>query len=457
MNTKKQRELIEYLISSPDTFALCHGVLDYEYFDPELQPSIKFILDYYEEYNATPTASQIDIETDLEVKEVEVKRHELDYAVNEVESFCKQMAMQNAILKGAELLQKGEWNEIEEMVKDAVMVSVNTDLGLEYFDTVEERLERLKQGNERLPTKWIAFNEMLFGGPQRKELLLFAAGSGGGKSISMSNLGLDYADSGYNVLYISLELSQDVVCQRFDNMITRISRKVWRDHIPEIVNGVKNFKNEGTGRLDVVYMPTESKPLDIRAYLKNYQLHHGFMPDVICVDYLDKLAPNARVDGNAFDVDKKISEQLRQIGVDINALIISASQLNRSAVGVDEMDQNHSHIAGGISKINESDTFITIYMSETMRNAGEMIMVFQKTRNSDGVGQRVKMVWDHEALRIIDKGLTNDEIDLEKCNYGIEGHNPSFTENKTGKKILNSVPSGDGDKLNDVMDLFGNK
>jgi len=288
MNLNKQRELIGYLISSPDTFSLCHSIIDHEYFDPSLQPAVKFILDYYEAYNGLPKARLINAETDIEIKKYSVSLDEVAYTVDQIEIFCKRMAMQDAILSSAPLIEKGEWGTIEEKIKEAMLVSVQTDLGIAYFDTVEERLERLREGNEILPTQWDKVNEKLFGGPARKELLLFAAGSGGGKSVVLSNLGLDYADTGYNVLYISLELSQDIVAQRFDSIITGIGRKEWTDHIPEIVNGVKSFRNESTGRLDVVYMKTETKCNEIRAYLKNYQMHFNCIPDVILVDYLDK-------------------------------------------------------------------------------------------------------------------------------------------------------------------------
>lgn len=437
MNLVKQRELIEYLISSPDTFSLCHSILDVEYFDPSLQPAVKFVLDYYEEHNGLPRPKTILANTDLEVEEVPIKLSEVSYVVTEIEKFCKRMAMQDAILASPELILKGEWGTIEENIKKALLVSVQTDLGIAYFDTVEERLQRLREGNEILPTKWDKFNEKLFGGPARKELLLFAAGSGGGKSVVLSNLGLDYADLGYNVLYISLELSQDIVAQRFDSMITGIGRKEWQDHIPEIVNGVKSFKNESTGRLDVVYMKTETKCNEIRAYLKNYQMHFDVLPDIIIVDYLDKLSPNSRVEGNAFDVDKKISEQLRQIGVDYNAAIMTASQLNRSAVG--EGEQNHSMIAGGLSKINEADTFVTLYMDSYMKAAEQMDMSFQKTRNSDGVGSKISMKFEAKTLKITD-GPRDINNDLK------------IPDKQSGKKTLDDIESGKG---SDLSALFG--
>ena len=93
--------------------------------------------------------------------------------------------------------------------------------------------------------------------------------------------------------------------------------------------------------------------------------------------------------------------QLREIGVDYNMFVASASQLNRSAVNATHQD--HSQIAGGISKINESDIYVSIIMNDAMRAAGEMIWFLQKTRNSNGVGNQVYLKWVAERLRIVDQ------------------------------------------------------
>lgn len=370
---------------------------------------MRFILDYYEDFSALPTASIIEAEVGEHFEIVEdVSEAECEYAIREVEKFCKNEAMRMAITESIDLMGSEDFAAIEELIRDAVMTSVNKDLGMAYYEDTEARLARLLVQRDVLPTCWPAFNEKMSGGPSRKELLLLAAVSGGGKSISMSNLALGYSDDGYNVLYLSLELDRDVISQRFDAMITGIGRRDWESRVPEIVAGVLRHKTETTGRMDIEYMPTETKAIEIRAFLKEYELKYGLLPDVICVDYLDKMAPNKRVDGNSFDVDKKISEQLRQIGVDHNALIISASQLNRSAV--DEENQSHAHIAGGISKINECDTFITIYQNTMMKAAGELTFNFLKTRNSDAVGSQLEMNWDNARLKITDKGMDDNEL-----------------------------------------------
>ena len=58
--TTKQQLLLEYLVSSVDTFALCKSIVKPEYFDPELRRSVEFIHDYYDKYSSIPTSDQIE-------------------------------------------------------------------------------------------------------------------------------------------------------------------------------------------------------------------------------------------------------------------------------------------------------------------------------------------------------------------------------------------------------------
>ena len=81
--------------------------------------------------------------------------------------------------------------------------------------------------------------------------------------------------------------------------------------------------------------------------------------------------------------------------------------MNRSAV--DEIEFDHSHIAGGISKINTADNLIGIFSSRAMRERGRVQIQFMKTRSSSGVGQKLDLAFNMDSLRITD--LDEDEQD----------------------------------------------
>lgn len=398
-DVKKQQLLVEYLISDPDTFALCSAIVKPEYFDPELRNSVKFITQYYENYNTTPSPIQIEAETDVKYRLKEVKKDEIQYCADEVEKFCRQQALWKAILDAPELMKENRGHDIELAVKNALLVGLHRDMGIRYYDTVQERLNRLLIEPPVESTGWSEFDRLLFGGIGRKELLLIAANSGGGKSITLNNLALNFTESGRNVLYITLELSQDMVSQRFDAMYSGYNRSNWMHHTDEIVHRVSQAGKD-CGILDLVYMSPGTKPSQMKAFIKEYYLRYGIMPDLLIADYLGKMEPNHRILDNVNERDKAISSQFRELGVEFDFATASATQLNRTAVKTEVHD--HSMVAGGYSQIQECDVFVTVNMTEIDKAKGEIEYQFLKTRSSDGVGSIIKLKWDGKFLRISD-------------------------------------------------------
>jgi hypothetical protein len=159
-----------------------------------------------------------------------------------------------------------------------------------------------------------------------------------------------------------------------------------------------------SGKFQVKYMPAQSTVNDIRAYLKELQVKNGWAIDFLCVDYLDLIMPvSAKVSPNdLFVKDKYVSEELRNLAKELNVLFVTASQLNRSAV--EEIEFDHSHISGGISKINTADNVFGIFTSRAMRERGRYQIQLMKTRSSSGVGMKVDLEFDIESLRIRDLG-----------------------------------------------------
>lgn len=440
MDITKQKLLTEYLISSTDTFALCASIIQPDYFDPELRNAISFIKKYYDKYNSTPTESQIEGETGVELKIREVSKDQISYCANEIEAFCKRKAIEKAILASPILIDKGDYGKVEELIKDAITVSLNRDLGLLYSDDPDGRLRRLANSEQTTSTKWSEVDDLLNGGLVRKQMLLVSANSGGGKSIVMANLGLNFMEQGLTVLYISLELSEEMISLRYDSMVTGIAAAGWQYKISEIATRVEAAVDQ-LGELTIKYMNAGSTSNDIRAYLKEFELTYGYTPDAIIVDYLDLMGSNEFISGdNVFEKDKAVAEQLRNIANDYNAFMITASQQNRTAVG--QTDLNHSHIAGGISKINTTDVYISIIMNDAMRTAGEIAFMFLKTRSSDGVGKTIYLKWNGSTLKITD----SDEKGNHTTTLNVK--NP---KEKNGSEDFLSQPSGDG--LLDLMQI----
>jgi len=162
-----------------------------------------------------------------------------------------------------------------------------------------------------------------------------------------------------------------------------------------------------SGQYRVKALPAQSTVNDIRSYIKEVQIQTGIGVDFVMVDYLDLLMPvSAKVSPNdLFVKDKYVSEELRNLARELNVLFVTASQLNRSAV--EEVEFDHSHISGGISKINTADNVFGIFTSRAMRERGRYQIQCMKSRSSTGVGQKIDLEYNIETMRITD--LAEDE------------------------------------------------
>jgi replicative DNA helicase len=273
--------------------------------------------------------------------------------------------------------------------------------GLDYFDNPEERLLRLLQNNQCIPTGYVDLDKHLNGGLNRKEMTVFSANSGVGKSITMSNLASNFLSQGLNVCYISLELSEDVVAKRFDSIMTGVGQSEIFKNITKISVLVQEMCKK-MGRLIIKRMPESTTNSNhIRAYLKEYERMYGHIPDVLCVDYMDIMTSNNKISAeNLFVKDKYIAEELRSIANDFNLVLITASQQNRSGMQVKNEELSQGQVAGGISKVNTADNWISIIQTPQMKAAGEYMLKFLKTRSSGGVGMIVPLRWDSISLKI---------------------------------------------------------
>jgi hypothetical protein len=161
-------------------------------------------------------------------------------------------------------------------------------------------------------------------------------------------------------------------------------------------------------------LPAQSNINDIRAYLKEYQIQTGKKVDFVMVDYLDLLMPvSAKVSPNdLFVKDKYVSEELRNLAKELSILMVTASQLNRSAV--EEIEFDHSHISGGISKINTADNVFGIFTSRAMKERGKYQIQCMKSRSSTGVGQKIDLEYNIETMRITDLAEDQDYQEFKK-------------------------------------------
>lgn len=438
-NSEVQKLFLEMMLEDAQSYVRVQNIYNPENFDRSLRPAAEFIQEHSDQYKTMPTRDQIAASTGVRLQPIkELTEGHYDWFLEEFEAFTRRQELERAILKAADHLEKGNFDPVEKLIKDAVQISLTKDIGTDYFDDPRGRLMALKNNNGQNSTGWPALDRLLYGGFNRGELQIFAGGSGSGKSLFMQNLAVNWVQAGLNGVYLTLELSEGLCAMRIDSMMTdTASKEIFKD-IDTVEMKVKMLQKK-SGSLQIKYMPAQSTVNDIRAYLKELQIKTGRKTDFLCVDYLDLIMPvSAKVSPNdLFVKDKYVSEELRNLAKELNVLFVTASQLNRAAV--EEVEFDHSHISGGISKINTADNVFGIFTSRAMRERGRYQIQLMKTRSSSGVGQKVDLEFDLESLRIRDLG------EDQQSSTGFVRPANILDSIKTTSRVSNNASDNDGE------------
>ena len=379
-------------------------ILKPNYFDfPAYKNIFIGVRDYYDKYRKLPSDSilpdyiatnvsgSLDEGIDYESAIMDINQmdktimEDREFILDAVEKFARNRAMDLAVRKSVAILnEEGDIAQVEELVKEALLINRNVDVGQDYFDDVTSRLLRSYEssGEIKFPTVFPQHNRNLEGGLSRKELAIVAAPPGVGKSLYLVNQGATAIFDGRSVLYISCEMSQDKIAGRFDSVLTEIKNSTLKQ--PKAQLKLKSRLNEvhtkTNGRLIIKEFPTGmSNTNQLRALLVQLRLHKDFVPDVIIVDYLELLRPNRIIDSE-YLAQQRIAEELRGLAVEHNALLWTATQTNRQARRVSIITD--AELGDSYGKVRPADWVISLNQNQEEYDEGVMRVFVMKARDS---------------------------------------------------------------------------
>ena len=450
-NTETQKLFLEIMITDPEMYVRIQNIYNNENFDRALKDAAKFISQHSNDYKSLPSREQVQAVTGVELRVIEnLDDGTREWFLKEFEGFSRRRELERAILKSADMIEKGEYDPVENIIKNAVQIGLTRDMGTDYFANPSERINRYFNSGGQVSTGWPQLDKVLYGGFSRGELNIFAGGSGSGKSLVMMNIALSWLQMGLSGVYISLELSEELCGLRTDAMLTGTSTKDIRRDVENTELKIR-LVSKKSGKYRIKALPAQSNINDIRSFLKEYQIQTGNAVDFVMIDYLDLLMPvSAKVSPNdLFIKDKYVSEELRNLAKELNVLMVTASQLNRSAV--EEVEFDHSHISGGISKINTADNVFGIFTSRQMRERGRYQIQCMKSRSSTGVGMKIDLDYNIETMRITDPGedagpgtlkpQVGSIMDQIKAKTNVESRDSSGADDDSGSKDLGEAQS----------------
>ena len=392
---------ILYLAKSEENFLVqVIPMIKADYFEfPTHQKFYNILTDHYLSYRSLPSDDQIleevkglksanELLSDyrdelLAVNSVDEKSiGNEEYYLDLVEEFAKEQALKDAIIKSLDLLKHKKFGEIEAEFRSALTISRDVDLGTDYFTNVEERWERINSSSLDIQyqTPFPTINEQLEGGMCAKELAMVVAPPGVGKSLFLANQGARSILDGKNVLYISLEMAEDRVAQRFDSIFTRIRQKelsgkvgTLRDRLDEISSTFKEH-----GKLKIKEFPTKRLTISaLRAYLNQLQNYEDFVPDILIIDYLELLTTEVGL--AEYSAQERLAQELRGVAVENNILVWTATQTNREGRKVNIITD--AELADSYGKIRVCDLVFSINQTEQEFDESKARLYVMKSRN----------------------------------------------------------------------------
>ena len=396
---KHQKLLIEYVLSNRELFVKCIRIMDPSYFDKPLDRVIKFVKDYFQKYNDIAKFDVIDAETDVELGIKELGKADHDYVSEEMEKFCREQAMMQAVFQGVDLVNDGDVASVEGLVREALRVKLDNSLGTDLFDNPQERIEQNEENKDHRKIGIEAYDSHI-GQIGRGELGIIAAPSGGGKSLGLANIGYYLARQDLDILYISLELDEGLYSKRLDTIVTNYDIKEHVEAAEEIANDLA-LQKDNMGSMIVKRMRNGTTASDIRAFVMEYFIQKGKYPDVLCVDYLAGMGVDgvkSQIGVNKHDIDKEKSEALREIADECWMYSFTAAQVGRSGIDL-YCDISPAHIQGGISMIQTSDWTLAQVQNEEDLDNNQFKTSAMKLRNESKTGKMLTGYINPHTLR----------------------------------------------------------
>lgn len=231
-----------------------------------------------------------------------------------------------------------------------------------------------------------------------------------GKTLAMCSFTTDFLTAGKNVLYITLEMSEERISERIDANLLDISLETLRQVTKaQYVRMINNARKNISGRLFVKEYPTAaSNVLHFRKLLTELELKKKFVPDIIVVDYLS-ICASSRIKGagvsNTYVLVKSIAEELRGLGVEYNVPILTGAQVTRSGYADSDFDMTHIAESWGIA--TSADLMFSIVSTEELEKSSQFLIKQLKNRYNDKVANKKHIVGvDKSKMRIFD--VSND-------------------------------------------------
>lgn len=411
-----------------------------EYFKESNDKTIFNLIDeYLKKYNGFPSkeALLIDLSNSKNISEYDFKNTltvinelqnnsdtDINWLIDQTEKFCQDQALFNAISKSITLMndESSETSNISKgsipkILSEALSVSFDTSVGHNLFDDWESRYELYHRKESKIPFDLEYFNKITKGGLSPKTLNIVLAGTGVGKSLFMCHCAAANLMSGLNVLYITLEMSEDKIAERIDANILNVTMDELVEMPKDIYERkITRVKDKTVGKLIIKEYPTASASSSNFRYLFNeLKIKKNFIPNIVYIDYINICSSSRLKTGtnfNSYTYIKAIAEELRGLAVEFDVPIISATQTNRS--GSTNSDVGMEDVAESFGLPATADFMFAIISGEQLNGLNQLMIKQLKNRYNDpNVYKKFVIGVDRAKMKLYDveQSAQHDIID----------------------------------------------
>lgn len=396
-----------------------------EYFNElDEQTVFKEVKNYFDKYNKSPTveALLINLDNNTTLSDNVVKSSKTilqnmgtseetaeEWLVDETEKWCKDRAIYIAVMDSIEVLDeksKRSKGEIPELLKDALSVSFDTHIGHDQIEDSDRRFEFYHTEEEKIPFDIEYFNKITKGGLPNKTLNICLAGTGVGKSLFMCHMAGAALMMNKNILYITLEMSEERIAERIDANIMNVPMKELPDLSKKMYDKkIDKLRDKTKGKLIIKEYPTASAHVGhFRHLLQELSLKKDFSPDMIFIDYLNICASHRVRPGqgaNSYTLVKSIAEELRGLAVEYDVPIVSATQTTRSGYGNSDIELTDTSESFGLPAT--ADFMFALITSDELEELDQLVVKQLKNRYNDPtVFKRFVIGIDRSRMKLYD-------------------------------------------------------
>ena len=424
MNTNIEQTVIRNILTNENYMRKVLPFVKPEYFEGVYKTLFKEIAKYVAKYNNLPTAESFKIEVDQSDKfndeqyqhAVEIIPQIFDteaidekWLMDTTEKWCQDRAVYNAIMESISIIDGKHStltkNSLPDILTKALSVSFDTNIGHDYIENVEERYDFYHEQEERLPFDLDLFNKITKGGLPNKTLNIALAGTGVGKSLFMCHCAAAGLSAGKNVLYITMEMSEERIAERIDaNLLDTPIDRLDTLTKEQLMRGVENLKTNG--KLIVKEYPTgQAHTNHFRALMNELKLKRNFVPDIIYIDYLN-ICASSRMKGmggaiNSYSYIKAIAEEIRGLAVEFDVPIVSATQTTRSGFSNSDVGLEDTSESFGLPAT--ADLMFALISNEELEADGQILVKQLKNRYNDpNVNKRFVIGVNRSKMRLYD-------------------------------------------------------